>query len=567
MAKSGFNMIEWIRIKNFALVEEADIEFENGFSVITGETGAGKSVILGTVGLLLGERADKSVIRNGTDKCEISAGVSLRKDVRGKIEPLLLESGIETDDGSIFIRRIITASSTRNFINDSPVSLQLLKDVGDYLIDVHGANEHQSLLKTGLQLELLDRYAHDTKELDDCRSIYEKLRDLRKEREEFEAGMPSAAEASAFELVASEIEKVNPQPGEDEEISSRHALAANSKQIMELSSSLLAALSDGEGTVLDRLNDIYRKFSELEKTDAVKGAEFIEKCGNVIGQIKDMASDIETYASRIELDEKEFSELEERLSALQRLKRRYGPSLEQVFEALENAKSKFKIYQDAEEERKGFDEKEKVLVKELADAARKLSKKRKVSAETFAAEVKAELKKLGFLKSEFKVEFSETEPGANGADRIEYIFSANPGEGERPLREIASSGEMSRVMLALKRVLAEADSVPVLVFDEIDVNIGGTTAAVVGEELKKLAKGRQVLCISHLAQVASQADRHYLVDKEVADGRTSTHIKLLDDKGRKAELARMLGGTKAAEVHAGELLTTVKTKKGRGKGK
>jgi DNA repair protein RecN (Recombination protein N) len=313
-------------------------------------------------------------------------------------------------------------------------------------------------------------------------------------------------------------------------------------------------LNEGENSISDRLGDIYRDLQEIEKIAPEKGSDLLSSCDQMVQLARDLALDIENFAGNIELDEREFLELEERLSSLQTLKRRYGPTLEQVFDVMEDTRKRLEQFKNSEELRERFEHREKELGAKLEAAAAELTGKRMKASAKFAKEVKAELNKLGFLKCEFEVEFSRVEPGQNGADKIDFIFSANPGERSQPLRNIASSGEMSRVMLALKTVLAGADSIPILLFDEIDVNIGGETASVVGEELKKLATSHQVLCISHLAQVAASADNHYRVEKSVSKGRTSTGITLLDKKARAQELGRMLGGTSGALTHAKELL-------------
>ncbi len=548
-------MLDWIKIKNFAIVEEADIEFGERFNVITGETGAGKSVIIGTIALLLGGRADKSAIRSGSDRCEISAGITLRPDIADKIDPILDQTGIQNSpDMQLQVRRVITPASTRNFINDTPATLQTLKLIGDCLVDIHGANEHQSLLKQAVQLELVDKYGRLEKTVEECAAICAERKKVREEREKLHSQLPSPVEAEHLRMSVSEIEKVSPEPNEDRELSARHALAANSKQVVEISSRGAYTLNDSDASVTDRMSEVYRDLQELERIDKEKASSLLVQCNQICELIRELAFDIENFAGNIELDEKEFMELEERLSAIQTIKRRYGPSLEQVFETLENVRERLAQFQNSEEIRAEFDKRENALNKQLAAVTAKLSASRKKAGAKFSEKALKELNKLGFLKCEFSVHFEKTESGPRGCDKIDFVFSANPGEKVQPLRNVASSGEMSRVMLALKTVLADADSVPILVFDEIDVNIGGETASIVGQELKKLAKTHQVLCISHLAQVAAKADSHYRVEKTTSAGRTFTQIIDLDKKTRTQEITRMLGGSKGAMTHAKELL-------------
>ncbi len=548
-------MINWISIKNLALVEKADIEFGSTFNVVTGETGAGKSVIIGSIGMILGSRADRSSIRSGEDRCEVSAGILIAKHVAKDVKEILENAGIDfKNDDELTIRRVITASSARNFINDVPVSLQIIKDLGDLLIDIHGANEHQSLFRQNMQLQILDRYASLESAREKCAGICEDIREVKKRREELLGGLPSPIEAEHLKMSVAEIEKAAPRPGEDTELSARHALAANSRHVIECAARISSILTESENSAADMIAEVYRAVHELERIDSAKGSEFMRSCDSIAAQIKELSSDISSYAESVELDEREFNSLEERLRQLQTLKRRYGPSIDDILSSLETARKKLEAFENVAELKESLENEEQTLVQKLKNEAAKLSDSRKKAAIKLSKEVSASLKNLGFLKADFSIAFEAKEPAADGMDKIDFIFAPNPGEAARPLREIASSGEMSRVMLALKTVIAENDSVPVLLFDEIDVNIGGETAVKVGEALKKLSSTHQVLCISHLPQVAAAADRHMLVSKQVSGKRTSSSITVLEGKERQNEIARMLGGTKAASEHAAELL-------------
>ena len=551
-------MLNWLKIKNMALIEELDVEFDSGLNVITGETGAGKSILLSTVALLLGERADKGIIRTGTTRCELAAGIMLNPLSMNSLEPILSEADIQFDPDipEIQLRRVIGKSANRNYINDTPVTLQTLKNIGTFLIDVHAANEHQSLLSRSTQLDILDRFGRLEALRSQCAEICDKLNELREEREKTFAGMPSAVEAEHLKMIVEEIEKIAPEPGEDERLSVKHSLAANSRTILELSGSSVIKLSDGDDSIIDRLGDVYRDLQDLARIDSEKIDPLLAECDQIVDSIRELSVAIEDFSTRIELDEEGFNELENRISELETLKRRYGPGLERVLEACEKSRDRLRVYSNSEKLRIEFQEREDGLKKELKEIAAKLSKERRKAAKTFCKEVREKLKKLGFLQAEMDIDFSEIEAGGRGMDRIEYIFSANPGEKLQPLRNIASSGEISRVMLALKTVLADADTIPVLIFDEIDVNIGGETANQVGLELLNLASKRQILCISHLAQVAACGEQHYAVVKNVDkdSGRTFSTIKPLSTDARVTELARMLGASKAATAHARELL-------------
>jgi DNA repair protein RecN (Recombination protein N) len=449
---------------------------------------------------------------------------------------------------------VIGKTSNRNYINDTPVTLQTLKNIGNFLVDIHAANEHQSLLSRGTQLDILDRFGRLDKLTSECRDLCKELNVLRIERDKTFADMPSSIEAEHLKMIVEEIEKISPELDEDEKLNVKHSLAANSKTILELSNRAAMSLCDSEESIVDKLGEVYRDIQELAHIDSEKAEPLLTACDQIVEQVRDLSYEIENYGSNIELDEQGFRDLENRLTDLQTIKRRYGPSLERVLLECEKAQERLLVYSDAEKLRQEFKKKENALFAKLKTVAQKLSKERKKAAKVFCRQVEAKLKVLGFLQAELDISFNETEPTERGIDRIEFLFSANPGEKIQPLRNIASSGEISRVMLALKTVLADADTIPVLIFDEIDVNIGGETANQVGKELLNLALNRQILCISHLAQVAACGQQHYAVVKNVNAGRTTSTIKRLGTENRTAEIARMLGSSKAAQAHAKELL-------------
>ena len=548
-------MLKWMKIKNLALVGEADIEFGAGFNVISGETGAGKSVLIGGAALLLGERADKSSIRNGADRCEVSGEFSIDKpSLKKRVAAMLSEAGIDEGDGSLSVRRVITASSTRNFINDSPATLQTLKEIGELLVDIHGANEHQTLLRCSVQMALLDRYAKLEDLLDFCEDAWLSLRKLRERREATLSQMPDQREADRLREEMEEIEKAKFHIGEDAEVSARHMAGAHSRQIVELASKAAAALTESESSVSDSISTVRRLLQDLERFDPAKGEEFLKSCESAISTVRELSRDISYYASSVDMDEREFALLEERLRVLQTLKRRYGPTLEDVMERVERSKERLSSFERSSQIREEMDQEEAALKARHLELCGKLRKGRAAAAVKLSKEVIKELERLDFLKSAFSVALGDAEPGPNGHDKVEFMFSANPGQPERPLREVASSGEMSRVMLAIKCVLAEADSTPLLIFDEIDVNIGGRTAIKVGSGLAKLGDTHQVLCISHLPQVAAKGQTHFLVEKSLSEGSAVTQISRIAGEQRVKEISRMLGGGKAATAHARELL-------------
>lgn len=554
-------MLKWMHLENLALVEKADMEFGSGFNVISGETGAGKSVIMGGVALLLGDRADKSMIRIGASRCEISGEFQLAGLSLERVGRVLEEAGIPpAENNSLLVRRVITSSAGRNFINESPVTLQTLHRIGELLVDTHAAHDDQHLLKTRNQLEMLDRFAKLEPLLSTIGKIWDDLSALRRERDAFAATMPSAEETARFRRDASEIEKADPKSGEDSELEARHAVAAHSKNIIELASVAANGLTECEDSISDRLGLIRRTLSDMEKYDPGHAGRFLATLEGISSLVSELSSDLNSHASEVDVDEGAFRSMEERLRVLQTLKRRYGPSLEDVFTHLETIRARIDAYDNAEQHRVEFSKKEAALLEQLRAECVKLSAARKKAAAGVSSKTAAELRKLGFKKAEFDVAFSATEPGPEGADGIEFLFSANPGVPVMPLREVASSGELSRVMLALKTVLAEADAVPILVFDEIDANIGGETASKVGDEIASLAQSKQILCISHLPQIASRATVHFSVFKESRGNVTNTYLKKLDISGRAEEIARMLGGGKDALSLAEKMLKPFSSK-------
>jgi DNA repair protein RecN (Recombination protein N) len=530
------------------------MEFTGGFNVITGETGAGKTIIMQAISLLLGERAPKELIRDGTDTCEISAEITAAA-ADTKAVKLLSSLGIPLENNEqIIIRRVITASSSRNYINDRPVSLQGLKLLGDLLIDTHGPHEHQSILKQNVQLSLLDSYAGLEKETQKSELLYRKMRDACEAKENFEKDIPDSKQEEFLRHLLSEIKNAAPGENEENELSTKHKLLSNSQSVLETAAIITGILSDSEDSILEKIYSLNKNLISIEKLDPDGIAPFMKESSEIASKTSSLSEKIRDYASKMELDEKEFSAIEERLRIINALKRKYGPEIADVLKTADESGKKLALIADSANIREKLAQALKSAEAEFLSQCSELSAERKAASAKFAKKVFYELGKLGFHRSIFRVDFSAAEPGPSGSDKVDFMFSANPGEEAKPLRNVASSGEISRAMLALKTVLAEADSVPILVFDEIDSNIGGTTASTVGEKLANLAKNHQLICISHLAQVASFAEHHFVVEKNVKADRTFTNIRKVEGKDRIAEIARMLGGTEAAGKHAKEIM-------------
>ena len=559
MPSSGSIMLKWMKLKNLALVSEAEIEFSPSFNVITGETGAGKSVIMGALSLLLGERADKSAIRTGCSRCELDAEFHIPGYAKKNIETLLENAGAEVnDDSTLFIKRVMTQGSTRNFINNSSVSLSVLKEIRSMLIDVHAASENQILLKSQEQLAALDRFADAEPELEQTARAWNKYLEAKKERTLFLSSMPSGNDAAILKKDIESIERINPYPNEDEELKTKHIKASNAVSLISAATNVSGLLTEGEDSLADRTGLARRMMAELEKNDPENTAHFVELIENISDNIRELSDALGSYACSIELDEGEFAALEERMRLIQSLKRKFGPDIEDVLAHLQEMKKSLDNYENAENIREKLEANENAALKKYSDTANILSLKRHEASSKLVALLEKEMRNLALPSAKFGIEFEKTSPGPAGNDKIEFMFSANVGVETRSLRQVASSGEISRVLLALKTILADADAVPILVFDEIDANIGGETASKVAAELAKLGQHKQIISISHLAQTATLADRHFLVSKTADNAETFSTIRELQGEERVSELGRMLGGDEAAVEHARSILSKTK---------
>ncbi len=535
-------VLNLLRIKNLALVEELEWQMAPGFIAVTGETGAGKSIIIGALQLLLGERADKSLIRTGADLCTVEAVFS--GDDLQKLNLRLIEAGVEACEGDLIIRRTLsTSGANRQFINGSPTTLAILKNLGDELVDLHGPHDHQSLLSRGKQLELLDSFAGAGGQLDQYHKHYRQLQTLTAEH----ATLDTAETAREQELdllrhQINEITAANLVAGEEEEIESRYKLAANSKRLIELASAIVNKLSEADGSVLSQLAETQRSLRELEKIDN-SISRFSSAHATAVVELSEIARSLSQYAEKLDLDQAQLAALEQRVSLFETLKRKYGGSIADVISFGERAAERMRKIEgrDAELERLiGEIEKVRGQMSRAGEALRKLRAK---AAPKLSATIRKNLVDLGFRQSNFEVKLSALdEPHASGLDSVELLFCPNPGEPLKPLRGIASSGEISRLMLAIKSALAAHDAIPLLVFDEIDTNVGGEIAHAVGAKMRTLGRDHQVICITHLPQVAATASSHFVVTKDVMRGRTFSDLHEVSEKARREEIARMLGG-------------------------
>lgn len=552
-------MLTYLKINNYALIEESEVEFSGGFTVVTGESGAGKSIVMSAIELLCGGRGGRTGIRTGCDKCTISGIFSLPAPLASELRELLENSGVDVpeDFTELTLRRVISHTSIRNFIADTPVGAKLLSEVGSRLVDRHGANEQISLTVPARQLELLDNYANAAPLKQECARICAAISELKAERAEFEQHLPNADEADRLQLMVEEINRIDPHPGEDEELAGKQRRGANARQILEDANFLTNLLTESENSIADQLGEVFRRLADLERIDPSLTATLTDECAQLQDLVVELSNSIAALPDKIELDPAALAAIESRLSEIYTLKRRYGPTMEQLLAARDAAQLTLDGYHQSQAKRKEFDQREAELQEQLLSAAAELSLHRKKFAGKFLELTVKKLRTIGFNSAQLDAEFTAVAPGANGCDHLELLFSANCGEDMRPLRKIASSGELSRLMLAMKTVLADADAVPTVIFDEIDMNIGGETANKVGNELCELGKKRQIICISHLAQVAARAAEHFQVEKSASNGRTVSRIRRLTDPT--PELGRMLGGGDSAIRHAAELLNNLKS--------
>jgi DNA repair protein RecN (Recombination protein N) len=535
-------VLNLLRIKNLALVEELEWEIAPGFTAITGETGAGKSIIIGALQLLLGERADKSLIRTGADTCTAEAvftGAELQK-----LNPQLVEAGVEPCGDDLIIKRTLSATGTnRQFINGSPTTLSILKSVGDSLIDLHGPHDHQSLLSPDKQLDLLDSFARAQDQLEEYKRHFRELQTLTAEH----AALNTAETAREQELdllrhQITEINSANLEAGEEEEIEKRYQLSSSSKRLIELASAAANKLSEADDSVLSQLAETQRLLRELEKIDGSTN-QLVSEHATAVVQLSEIARSLSNYAEKLDLDPEQLAALEQRVSLFETLKRKYGGSIAEVIAFGDRAAERMRKVEGRDEELERLSKEIERVRGQMNRAADTLRKLRAKAAPKLSENIRKNLRDLGFRQSEFEAKLSPLdEPNANGFDSVELLFSANPGEPLKPLRVIASSGEISRLMLAIKSALAAHDSIPLLIFDEIDTNVGGEIAHAVGAKMQTIAEDHQLICITHLAPVAARASTHFVVTKEVSHGRTFSNLRCVTGKARQEEIARMLGG-------------------------
>ncbi|UCG78707.1 MAG: DNA repair protein RecN [Nitrospirota bacterium] len=550
-------MLKELKIKNFAIVDSLDVEFHRGLNILSGETGAGKSVIIGALSLLLGGRANSDMIRAGAESAEVQALFEADN------VPVLKEMGIDPGDG-IIIRRSISANGKgRAYVNDSMTSVKKLEDIGKYLVDIHGQHDHQRLTSVDDQLLFIDTFGGVGGDLAEYKEKYRLLDKLRSELSETKRKAEERADRiDLLRFQINEIESSQLQKGEVSELEERRKILFNSAKLRELCESSYSLIYDNEGSVIDDINTVIANLRAISEYDGSAG-EPIELLGSAEPLVSDAASILRDMRERYDADPESLAEVESRLDTIRRLQKKYGSTEEKILEHVETAKEELTGLEMIDDRIVELSHKIEGLTADLTVLSQKISGKREDASKKIEKLVTERLKDLAFKKVKFLVDVQrkaddkgELILGPDGSDDVEFLFTANISEPPKPLKRVASGGELSRVMLAIKSVFAEIDDIPVMIFDEIDAGIGGKTAMSVGDALAGLSVRHQVLCITHLAQIASKATVHYSIEKTQQEKRVKIDVKLLTGNERVKEVARMLSGkvTQTSIKHSEELL-------------
>lgn len=552
-------MIKSLEIKDYALIEHIQIEFFTGLNIITGETGAGKSILIDAMGLLLGERASSEVVRKGAIKSVVEGIFDVTDNLL--VKNILEENEIEFQNDLIIRREISQKGNNRCFVNDTPVSLTLIKELGDILVDLHGQHEHQSLLRTETHIDFLDNFSNNQDILNQYRSIYFKLKSKEKEARDLIAKEKSIKEKKEiYQFQLQEIESVNPQLNEDEILINELNILENSEKLLQLSEAIYSLLYEADDSVLDQLSEVKNKLSLLTKIDNSL-AESENELESSYLTLKELSSTIRKYKDQLNIEPEEVEDKRERLSLINMLKKKYGLTIENVLDYKEKISKEINLADNFTDELNKIKDEVASLKTNLLKVAKELSHLRKKHSVKISSEVKSVLKDLGISSPSFEIKFSPIESDdyledgkskigydAKGIDAVEFFISTNPGEDLKPLAKVASGGEISRIMLALKSALAKNDKLPLLIFDEIDTGISGRIAQKVGQALLDLSKHHQIIAITHLPQIAAFAEHHFVVEKANIDGRAISKIKHLFYEERVMEIAKLISGEQVTDT-------------------
>ena len=557
-------MLEVLRIRNLAIIESLELSFSKGLNILTGETGAGKSIILNAVHLLLGDRVSEDLVRTSEEEGSVEAvfDISHNNTVREKIEERGLEPSGRGDLNRLLVRRLISRSGRgRTYINGNLATMGVLAEIAEDLLSIYGQHEHQSLQRVETHLEFLDAFGELTKLREAFQERFERFVSLseeverrRREREQ------KAKERELMAFQSREIETAGIRLGEDEALKQERQVLRFAERLLEFAQTSEGRLYGEEGSVIEKLQTILHQGRELSRIDPSLW-EPLKTLEGVLTQVEETALSFREYGRRLEVNPERLEAVESRLEAIDRLKRKYGPTIEAILLYKERVDEALRSL-DVDEGRLGeLEALLSPLEKEMLNVAQSLSTSRRRVAENLKRLIERELASLGMKKTTFEVLIENATLTAKGMDRVEFLISPNVGEPVKPLAKIASGGELSRIMLAMKRILANVGARQVLIFDEIDSGVGGATAEVVGRKLKELSKEHQIICVTHLPQIACFADLHHSVRKESRSGRTLTRVERLEGEAVVDEIARMLGGLKITErtrAHAREMIESAR---------
>ena len=551
-------MLKTLHIRDYALIDRLDIDFGPGFNILTGETGAGKSIIIGALGLLLGEKGRSDSIRQDAPFSMVEGTFQLPSFLAEAVAKF----EIDQDGRELILRREIHRSGkSRCFANDSPITQTTLMALGDLLVDLHGQHDHQSLLKTEYHLDTLDTFGVPKEPLDAMKLSYRKFRHTSSDLEALkEKEQQLRQKRDLIEFQIQQIAKINPQPGEEESLGSEEKILSHSEKLSQIAANVSGILYAGESSITEKLSSAENDLAGAREIDP-RFDSWIAECRSLRIATEEIGKALQDYASKIEFNPQRLDEIRERLGAFSLLKKKYGNSMEQVLEFWRKSNEELQTGEQVGTEILRLTQEVETEKKNLSKWSEEISKFRKKAALVLEKETVRALGELGLKGGVFNISLTKREnpdgpvvvdghqyaSTAKGIDGVEFVISLNPGEEPKPLARIASGGEISRIMLALKSVLAETDRIPVLVFDEIDTGISGRIARVVGKNLKNIARGRQVICITHLAQIASLADRHFCVEKKVQDSRSMITVRLLEPEDRICEIAKLIGGEQVTE--------------------
>lgn len=546
-------MLEQLTIKNIAVIDKLDVSFKDGVTVLTGETGAGKSIIIDSINMILGSRANKELVRRGTERAEVQAVFSMTEPVRKILE----ENDIDTDEDEVIVtRRVTSEGKSTARINGTVVTLNTLREIADMLINIHGQHDNQALLDPQRHIHFLDAYAHTEKEIDAYKELYDRFRKIEKRIRGFRTNEQEKEQKTEFlTYQINEITAAALTPGEEEELIAQRRLLENAEKINISAQKAYAHLyefPDGM-SAYDMISIAVDAVSEIEELSPELSSA-CESLRSAMYTVEDAAVEVRNFGSGVEFDARALDETEERLDLIHRLERKYGSTIDEVLSFAKKAQTELDDIVMSDERIHELETELESVTAEMSAAAKKLSLKRERAAHTLEKEIELALHELNMEKASFSVSVKRAKPAANGEDSVEFMIATNPGEMLKPLVRIASGGELSRVMLAIKSILAKSDSVGTMIFDEIDTGVSGSAAQKIADKLKAIGEEKQVICITHLPQLAAAADNHFLIVKDVDGELASTSLKELDTEGRVRELARIVGGGTAGEEYARGML-------------